>query len=102
MARPATAHRPARGRPSCLDRPAQRPGAHAVESPPVERTGPLGHDTPVSTPSPSPVESPPSDLTPHVCWALLPVALQRQFELRLSRLVLKAARIPSLDAEEMA
>src|SRR5262245_7565493 len=102
MARPATAQRPARCRPSRLDRSVQRQGAHAVESPPVERTVPLGNDTPVSTPSPSPVESPPSGLTPHACWGLLPVALQRQFELRLSRLVLKAARIPSLDAEEMA
>jgi hypothetical protein len=32
--------------------------------------------------------------------ALLPAAEREQFQLRLSRLVLKAARIPSPDAEE--
>ena len=102
MARSTAAHRAARRRPGCLDRSAQRSGAHAVDSPPVECTGPRGPDTPVSTPSPSPVETPPSELTPHACWALLPVALRQQFELRLSRLVLKAARIPLLDVEEVA
>src|SRR5262245_17102286 len=102
MARPATAQRAAPARPSRLDRPVPRQDSADVGSPPAERTGPLGNDTPVSTPSPVPVESPPSDPTLHACWAQLPVAQRRQFELRLSRLVLKAARIPALDTEEVA
>jgi hypothetical protein len=54
----------------------------------------------MSTPSPSPAESPSPDLTPDTCLALLPAAEREQFQLRLSRLVLKAARIASLDNEE--
>jgi hypothetical protein len=54
----------------------------------------------MSTSSPGPAESPSPDLTPDTCWTLLPTAEREQFQLRLSRLVLKAARIPSLDTEE--
>jgi hypothetical protein len=54
----------------------------------------------MSPPSPSPAESPSPDLTPDTCLALLPADEREQFQLRLSRLVLKAARIPSLDTEE--
>jgi len=56
----------------------------------------------MATPSESPAASPPSDLTPNACWALLPLAERELFQLRLSRLVLKAARIPSLDSQENA
>ena len=100
MARPATARRPAGRRPGRLDRPANRQGPRDVESSPAPRLGSPANDIPLSTPSSSPAESPSPDLTAHACWAQLPVAQRRQFELRLSRLVLKAARIPSLDTEE--
>ena len=100
MARPATARRPAGRRPGRLDRPAQRQDPHNVESLPAPRQVSPGNDIPMSTPSPSSAESPSPDLTPDTCLALLPAAEREQFQLRLSRLVLKAARIPSLDTEE--
>jgi hypothetical protein len=56
----------------------------------------------MSTASESPAESPPPDLTPGACWVLLPLAERERLQLRLSRLVLKAARIPSLDIGENA
>jgi hypothetical protein len=100
MARPATARRQTDRGPGRLDRPAQRHDPHDVESPPAPRQVSPCNDIPMSTPSESPAESPSPDLTPHACWALLPTAEREQFQLRLSRLVLKAARIPSLDTEE--
>jgi len=56
----------------------------------------------MSTPSQSPAESMSPDLTPNACWARLSLAERERLQLRLSRLVLKAARIPSPDAEENA
>ena len=100
MARPATARRPAGRRPGRLDRPAQRQGPHNVESLPAPGQVSPGNDIPMSTPSPSSAESPPPDLTPDTCLALLPTAEREQLQLRLSRLVLKAARVASPDAEE--
>ena len=100
MARPATARRPAGRRPGRLDRPAQRQDPHNVESPPAPRQVSPGNGIPMSTPPPSPAESPSPDLTPDTCLALLPAAEREQLQLRLSRLVLKAARIASLDTEE--
>jgi hypothetical protein len=102
MARSATGQRPADRSPGRLDRPAQRQDPLDVESPPAPPPGSPSNDIPMSTPSEGPAESPPSDLTPNACWALLPLAEREQFQLRLSRLVLKAARIPSLDSEENA
>jgi hypothetical protein len=100
MARPATAQRPASRRPGRLDRPAQRHIPPDADSLPAPLPGSPCNDILLSTPAESPVGPPSSDLTPHTCWALLPMARRQQFELRLSRLVLKAARIPSLDTEE--
>jgi hypothetical protein len=54
----------------------------------------------MSKPAESSADSASPDLTLNACWALLPIAQREQFELRLSRLVLKAARISSLDTEE--
>ena len=102
MARPATARRPARRGPGHLDRSARRQGPHDVESPPAPRPGSPGNDIPMSTPSQSPAESMSPDLTPNACWARLSLAERERLQLRLSRLVLKAARIPSLDSEENA
>jgi hypothetical protein len=100
MARPTAARRQTDPGPDRLDRPAQRQGPLDVESPPSPRPVAPSNDIPMSTPSPSPAESPSPDLTPNTCWALLPTVEREQFQLRLSRLVLKAARIPSLDTEE--
>jgi len=100
MARPATTRRPAGRRPSRLDRSANRKDPHDIESPSPECQVSPSNDVPLSTTSPGPAESPSPDLTANTCWALLPAAEREQFQLRLCRLVLKAARIPSLDTEE--
>jgi hypothetical protein len=100
MARPATSRQPAGRRLGRLDRSAQRQDPLNVESPASPCQVSPGTDIPMSTPSPNPVESPSPDLTPNTCWSLLSAAEREQFQLRLSRLVLKAARILSLDTEE--
>jgi hypothetical protein len=101
MARPATARRQTHRVPGRLDRPAQRQGPLVdIESPSAPCQVSPSNDIPMSTPPENPAESPSSDLTANACWALLPTAEREQFQLRLSRLVLKAARIPSLDTEE--
>lgn len=102
MARPATSRRPTKRRPRGLDRSSQRPVPRDIDTPSAARPSSPRNDIPMSTPSQRPAESPSADLTPQTCWTLLPVAERQQFELRLSRLVLKAARIPSLDTEENA
>lgn len=100
MARPATAQRPAGRRPGRLDRSAQRHDsvdrAASLAPPP----GSPSDDIPMSASAENSAEPPPSDLTPDTCWDRLPVVQREQFELRLSQLVLKAARIPSFDTEE--
>jgi hypothetical protein len=100
MARPATARRQTDRVPGRLDRPVQRQGPLDVESPSAPCQVSPSNDIPMSTPPENPAASPPSDLTANACWALLPTTEREQFQLRLSRLVLKAARIPSLDTEE--
>lgn len=100
MARSASARRSAGRRPGRLDRPAQPHVPVDTTSPPAPRPRSPGDDIHVSTPPESPAESPSSDLTPGACWTLLPAAERERFELRLSRLVLRAARIPSPDTQE--
>ena len=88
MARPATARRPADGRPGRLDRPARR-DLPADPGPSAAAHGP-----------PHPLPPPP--VTPDACWALLPAADRERFGLRLSRLVLRAVRTPDPSTEEDA
>jgi hypothetical protein len=100
MARSATTQRPTASRSSRLDRPAQRHVPGDTASSPAPRSGSSSNDIPLSPPPESPADSPSPDLTLATCWALLPITQREQFELHLSRLVLKAARIRSLDTEE--
>jgi hypothetical protein len=99
MARTATARRSAVGRSGLLDRPARR---HVpVDSRPTLAVCPRSaSDGPALPATPGHPIIPPtaSDVTTNGLWALLPAADRERFGLRLSRLVLRAARTP--DSEE--
>jgi hypothetical protein len=100
MARPATIRRAADGRTGRLDRIARRHVPADTAPAPAPRPGPVAHDSPMSpTPGTAPDPSP-AELTPDTFWGRLPAAEREQFGLRLSRLVLKAARVAPTDAEE--
>jgi len=45
-------------------------------------------------------QTPPAGVTLEAFWALLPATERERFGLRLSRLVLRAARTPEVDLEE--
>ena len=99
MARPATARRPADGRPGRLDRSTRRcipadPGPTRAGGPRPAGDGPTlpaAPDHPVDAPTASVV-------TTDGLWALLPADDRERCGLRLSRLVLRAVRTP--DPEE--
>jgi hypothetical protein len=99
MARPATARRPADGRPGLLDRPARRYVPNGPGPPFAGGPRPVG-DGPALPAAPGhPVDAPTaSGVTTDGPWALLPADDRARFGLRLSRLVLRAVRTP--DPEE--
>ena len=99
MARLATARRPADRRTGDLDRPSRRflpddTGRPAPAGPRPAADGSALPATPAQAIEPTPTEG----LNPDTFWALLPTAEREEFGLRLSRLVLKAARVA--DPEE--
>jgi hypothetical protein len=96
MARLATARRPADRRTGGLDRPSRRflpadTGRPAPAGPRPAADGSALSAAPTQTIEPTPAEA---GLSPDAFWALLPAAEREQFGVRLSRLVLKAARVP--------
>jgi hypothetical protein len=97
MARPETAQRRPHRRPRDLDRSAARDTASVPLSTSASSSDPAGDGRPMSTPPESGGEA---VLEVTLPWASLPAREREQFELRLSRLVLKAARVPSLLIEE--
>ena len=99
MARLATARRPAVGCTGRLDRPARRylpadPGPPTPTGPCLASDGPAVPANPARPIDPSTADG----MTADGFWALLPAADRERFGLRLSRLVLRAVRIP--DPEE--
>lgn len=99
MARLATARRPADRRAGGLDRPSRRflPADLGRPAPAGSRPAADGSSLPAA-PAQAIGPTPAEGLSPDAFWALLPAAEREQFGLRLSRLVLKAARVP--DPEE--
>ena len=99
MARPATARRPADGRPGHLDRSTRRripadPGSTRAGGPRPASDGPT-----LPAASGHPVDAPTASVvTTDGPWALLPADDRDRFGLRLSRLVLRAVCTP--DPEE--
>ena len=95
MARLATARRPADRRTGGLDRPSRRflPADTGRPAPAGSRPaadGPTLPGAPTQAIEPTPAEG----LNPDAFWALLPAAEREKFGVRLSRLVLRAARVP--------
>src|SRR4051812_5458223 len=96
MARLATARRPADGRTGCLDRPSRRSLPNDTERPAPAGSGADSDGSTLPAASTQPIEpTPAEDLSPDAFWALLPAAERVKFGLRLSRLVLRAARVPN-------
>jgi hypothetical protein len=101
MARPATPRRKADHRTSRLDRPSRRHDSLNPKPPAAAGSGPAAAGSRLpATPVPSIEEEAASVVKPDSFWALLPPAERERFGLRLSRLVLKAARTLEPNSEE--
>lgn len=96
MARLATARRPADRRTGGLDRPSRRflPTDTQWSAAAGSRPAADGSTLPAA-PAQASEPTPAAGLSPDAFWALLPAAERETFGVRLSRLVLKAARVPN-------
>ena len=96
MARLATARRPADSRTGCLDRPSRRSLPNDTDRSAPACSGAACDGSALPAASTQPIEPTSAEgLSSDAFWALLPAAERVKFGLRLSRLVLRAARVPN-------